>query len=341
VILAASVFCVSLQFLLSSSVLQLDIPVGFFILLAVFSFARGRHDERYFGLFWLSIGFGVMTKSVIGLLPLPIALIGAMMTNDHSYLRSRWFRFGVLLLLAVAVPWHLAETVLYGKAFWEQYVVYHLLTRWSTAIEGNGQPFLFYWQIIARQRLLFWVFAPSMIYVAYRGVKGDLDSALFGAACVVIFAFFTSSHTKLPGYILPIYPYMAGCVGVFFAAAFEALDPWAADGIAALIVIVCCFVGIRYMSYQQRVAHADQFAIDNRAVGAFLGNNYHSMDAYYLSESGTAPTIIYYADRIIYWLNFGAARPESSFILISTEPPPFYPAETVFKTPTEAVYLVQ
>jgi hypothetical protein len=95
------------------------------------------------------------------------------------------------------------------------------------------------------------------------------------------------------------------------------------------------------MSYRRHLADADQFALDDRAVGTFLGNNYHDIDAYYLSESGTAPAIIYYADRVIYWLNFGAPRPEATFILVSAEPPPFHPSKTVFKTPTETLYLIR
>jgi 4-amino-4-deoxy-L-arabinose transferase-like glycosyltransferase len=339
-VLTASVFFIAFQFVVNSSTLQMDIPVGFFILLSVYSFARAKYDRRYLYVFWFLIGLGVMAKNVIGLLPLPIAFFASVLVRDHSYLRARSFYLGIFIFFAVAAPWHLVETIKFGKSFWGQYLLYHLLTRWSTGIEGNGQPFQFYWNILVHQRLLFCLSIPSFAYVFYNALKGSLNSALVASGSFVIFMFFSLSHTKLPAYILPIYPFIAIAIGGFLAAACKRLTVRVARVVAAMGIAVCAILSVRYTAYLYNAVREDHYGQDSRAVGMYLARSNPRLDVYYLSKTGTKPSVIYYANRVIYYLNPERSKPERTFLLISDVKPPFA-AQILFQTATQALYVIR
>jgi 4-amino-4-deoxy-L-arabinose transferase-like glycosyltransferase len=335
--LTATAFLIAFQFFQSSSVLQMDIPVGFFILLSLFAFARARSNPRYFYLFWVSVGLGVMTKSVIGLLPIPIVLLAAGCVRDSFFLRSRQFYLGIFLFLAATIPWHLVETLRFGKEFWGQYVFYHLLTRWSTGIEGHGQPFSFYWHILAQQRMLVALFIPSFVYALYAAAKRALDMALFAVGFVVIMMFFSSSRTKLPGYILPIYPLVAASIGVFLSSVFEALTPSIATAMTLVVILACALLGSRYVLYLHHAALADHAGRDDQALGRFLASHYPDVAIYDFSPAGTTPAVIYYANRVVY-IDEGNPEPRTPFLMIASTPPPFGLREVVLQTSTETLF---
>lgn len=336
-VLTAATYLISFQFFRSSSVLQLDIPVGFFILLSLFAFARARSKPRYFYVFWLSVGLGVMTKSVIGLLPIPIVMLAAGCVRDAFYLRSRPFYLGILLFLAITMPWHLVEMLRFGKEFWDQYFLYHLLTRWSTGIESNGQPFSFYWRILLHQRMLVGLFVPSFAYALYAVVKRQLDMALFAAAFVVVMMFFSSSHTKLPWYILPIYPFLAASIGIFLSSVFEALAPSIATAMTVVVIVTCAFLGGRHALYLHHVALADQAAIEDQALGTFLASHYPDV-AIYDSTTEMKPAVIYYADRVVYRIDEGSPEPKTPFLLIADNAPPFRLRNVVLQMRSETLF---
>src|ERR1700734_2831935 len=82
--LSVAAFFTAFQFIDDARILQMDIPVGFFVLLSMYSFWRAREDSRFYFLFWSALAFGLMVKSVIGLLPLPIIFIFSLLALDFG-----------------------------------------------------------------------------------------------------------------------------------------------------------------------------------------------------------------------------------------------------------------
>jgi|GEM_PF-5086626 len=192
-ILAVAAFFVAFQFDDFAAVLQLDVPVGFFVLLALFSFWQAKENNKFHFLFWTALGFGVMIKSVIELLPLPIVLVFSVLAKDFGWLKERNFWSGILLFLAIVLPWHIIESVRYGKSFWQQYLFYHLLQRYSSTLEGNGGPFFFYADIVFRQTILFWSLMLSLIWFIARSFK----SLVCDRGAAVYLSIFQRSRDKI------------------------------------------------------------------------------------------------------------------------------------------------
>lgn len=206
-LLSSSLFFISFQFIDNTGVLQFDIPVTFFILLAIFSFYLSlKVSNKFYYLFWLALGLGVLTKSVIGLLPLPIIFLYSIAYRDFSYLKLKQFYWGLVLFLAIILPWHIIETVRYGKMFWGQYLLYHVLERFAQPLEGNKGTFWFYWDIIYSRKLLISLAIVSFAYFLLSKKLKHNNYGLIFIATIFTFLFFSSAKTKLAAYILVLYP---------------------------------------------------------------------------------------------------------------------------------------
>lgn len=342
-ILSAAAFFIAFQFDDSAGVLQLDIPVGFCVLLAMYSFWCARENDRFYLLFWAALGFGVMIKSVIGLLPLPIILLWSVLANEFKYFKNANLWRGALVFLAIVVPWHVIEHVRYGKSFWEQYLFYHVLERYSRTLEGNGGSSFFYFDILCRQKILFWCLAGSLTYFLVRAIrsKGHL---LVVTAFLFIFLFFSAAGTKLPPYILVIYPFAAALVGTTlgdFARLLERIKKYFGTCFAVTAVLIFGAAGVK--NFQTRLEREnDPELVSDKAVGEFLRDNVPDQHVYYFSVRQVRPAVMFYSGRVVFNYDFyRLPKPEAKFIAISGVPL-HYPMQTnLFSTATEAVYQIQ
>jgi 4-amino-4-deoxy-L-arabinose transferase-like glycosyltransferase len=84
---------------------------------------------------------------------------------------------GLLLALAIAVPWHAAAWRLHGEDFLESYLGYHLFARLSGSIEGHtGGPLFYLGVLVDGQRAWFLATLVAMPYAAWRALREALRS---------------------------------------------------------------------------------------------------------------------------------------------------------------------
>jgi 4-amino-4-deoxy-L-arabinose transferase-like glycosyltransferase len=95
---------------------------------------RGRERPRWFLAFWALLGASVLTKSVVGLLPLAVLALAAVATRRaHPFeRRAFWAAFPVALL--VAAPWYVLMTARHGATFWSL----HLGREVGERVGGGG-----------------------------------------------------------------------------------------------------------------------------------------------------------------------------------------------------------
>lgn len=343
-LMATAALFAGYQFVDYARVLQLDIPVGFCVSLSLFAFWRGRERPLFYLLFWTALGAGVMIKSVIGLLPLPVIVIFSALAREFGFLKSKPFGWGALLFLAIVLPWHLVESIRYGREFWHQYLFYHLLQRYSTALEGNAGGVLFYAKILFRQQILFWSLVGSLGYFVAQSRKSR-PHLFIAVAVLFIFLFFSAAGTKLPPYILPLYPLAAVMIGMSFADLRQALlekhHPWAGNTVIGVAAALFVLIGIYHAPF--RPSRQTDAEIDSdKEVGKYLETAHLDQPVYFQSVNSIKPEMMFYSNRSIgYFADYPRSKPTGRFLLVS-DVPPIYPNTTIlFAVQGETVYQIR
>jgi len=196
-------------YVLLMQVNTLDMGLAFFLSAAVFAFALGRMH-----LFWAACAGAVLSKGLVGIvLPLGTVALYVLLKRDFGLLARMKIASGGLLFLAIASPWFVAVSMA-NPEFAHFFFVQEHFERFTTRMHGRYQPAWYFVPVLA------FGFAPWLLLIAFS-FKGFLakrekafDPALFLFLWIaVVFAFFSMSSSKLPSYVLPLFPAAALLVG--------------------------------------------------------------------------------------------------------------------------------
>ncbi|HIK33861.1 MAG TPA: glycosyltransferase family 39 protein [Oscillatoriales cyanobacterium M59_W2019_021] len=210
-ILAASVYLNLLPVVRHGRLAMLDGAVLCFFCLLVWCALRSRRDVRYS--LGMGIGFGLLclTKGLLAVLLGAIVLV-FLAWDTPRLLTSVYLWLGVLLGSVPAWVWYAAQWQHYGTAFIETHLIQQSARRVWTSVEANAGPPWYYLLELLKYPwpwLLFWGLSWQWIW----------QNRNLGAAKLILtwtglyLAAISVMGTKLPWYVLPIYPAFALAVG--------------------------------------------------------------------------------------------------------------------------------
>jgi len=283
--LAAIMTGSSLLFLSLSRAGFVDTGLTFFVALSVLLFHMGYSDERRKGLLILSalaMALGTLVKGPLGLLlPGGSIFIYILCKKDFGFF-ARYFReigLGALVYFAAASPWWIAETIIHGGAFLEGLFGQYMLGIYSTAFQKHSGPIYFYIIVILVGMMPWSVHAAIGLYRSLR--SGERDRALLLLILsAVVFAVFSLAQTKIPGYILPIFPPLTIIAAGYLKGDLASGSPVNRSSFAVLLGLTVIFflaslfvrvpeeylvftVAFRWMTFIFAVLSAAAFALVN------------------------------------------------------------------------------
>jgi 4-amino-4-deoxy-L-arabinose transferase-like glycosyltransferase len=193
------------------------------VLLATTIGAMGLLARAYLGqtlstaaamMFWVALAIGMLIKGPLILLVV-VSTTLALWAWDRSL---AWFKalrpkLGIWLFLALILPWFVAIAIVSGGEFFVTAIGQSMLGKVAAGQQGHGFPPGYY-------LLLFWVtFAPAALFaiVAAPWVwKNRNEPAVkFCLAWIIpTWVIFELIVTKLPHYVLPTYPAIAGLIAL-------------------------------------------------------------------------------------------------------------------------------
>ena len=186
-------------------------------LLAAFYSIRtsGRARSIYWALSFGCMGLAVLAKGLVGVvLVLAILAVYLVFAGPLQSIRLRDWLIGVAVFLAVAGTWYGPVTMRHGWAFIEEFFVRHHFQRYTSNEFGHPQPVYFFF-LVALAGVAPWTFFLIPAIARLRSLKDSRDSlmALMWIWTVIPVLFFSFSESKLPGYILPVFPALAVIIG--------------------------------------------------------------------------------------------------------------------------------
>ncbi len=210
--LSALVLLASLHFNFQMRLAVPDPYLIFFMSAAFMSFYVFTTERRkiWLWLMYICFGLGLLVKGPVAVaLPGLIMLVYLLIRQlTWSLIRSCRIPEGVLITLAIALPWYWLNYVATGGEWTEGFFLKHNIQRFSDTMEGHGGFFLLPLIMVLVGLLPFGFFGVQATLFVFKKRPGDVMVFLL---CIVfgIILFFSFSQTKLPNYTTPAYPFMA------------------------------------------------------------------------------------------------------------------------------------
>lgn len=159
-------------------------------------------------------GFAVLTKGLLGIcFPFGTIVIFLLFKKDVQFLKSWYTLFAGMVMLVIALPWHILMFNLYGQPFLHEYFQNVHFRRILEAEHARANTWYFYLFTVVMGVMpwTFFLFSAIGTFIAGLKAKGkDLQPLLFLLAWVIAtFIFVQPAASKLASYILPIFPVMA------------------------------------------------------------------------------------------------------------------------------------
>jgi 4-amino-4-deoxy-L-arabinose transferase-like glycosyltransferase len=229
---AALVLGTSLFYFIMAHVLVLDMAVSVFMSATLFCFILGVREPAgsgsrrwfFYGLY-ASAALATLTKGLIGFLVTgAVMFLWLLVFNEWKRLRPLFLPSGVLLFLAIAVPWHVLAAQ-HNPTWFHRYIVFEHFERFLTPVASRPGP-LWYFVPIVLAGLFPWVgFLAGAVRTSFAGGWGSRKTSAEAWFLLTwigfVFLFFSVSKSKLPPYILPVFPPLAVLLGRAIAPVFE------------------------------------------------------------------------------------------------------------------------
>lgn len=220
------VLATSLQFILQSRVAIFDVPLIILMLLAVYFFfaAYKGENKNYYWLFYIFIGLAMLMKGPIGiLLPVLVLFIFLFVCRDLPRVCGECHPvLGGAIAVVIGGWWYLTEYLIHGQVFFERVIGYYTVNRFTGIVETHTGPFYYYIPVILLGLLPWTAFMFEGLVNLWKNRKVEAEHC--SASTFVLLwlgigvIFFSAANTKLPGYIMSLYPYLALTVGYLIAS---------------------------------------------------------------------------------------------------------------------------
>lgn len=248
-IFASVTYLTMLPLLRHGRLAMLDGAVVCFFLFMMWCLLRSRRNLHY--CLGVGIGFGLicLTKGILGVLLSAIGLL--FLLWDTPRLLSSWYLWaGILIGSAPVALWYTAQWVHYGHTFTDTGIVNQSLSRIWTSVEEHGGPTWYYVLEILKYTWPWLLFLPQGLRKTWENRNLSWAKLVIVWSGVYLLAI-SVMETKLPWYVLPIYPAVALAVGVQLAEVWNLPRPasYPRPLVAFLALLaVGAIVGILYFS---------------------------------------------------------------------------------------------
>lgn len=217
-VISCAILALSPLFYWQARYLQVDMVFSAALVLALLSFFRFTQGGRaaYYYLFFVLLAFAFMTKGPLAVaLAVPAALFYCASEKKLSLLATKHTWAGLILFLAIVVPWYLAVYFREGLPYLYENILRQNFLRFFDAW-SHKRPFYYYFTTLPLDFFPWSLFLPMGLYAAIRGWGGDRRMRFFTIWFFWLFFFLSLSSGKISKYMLPALPALAviasGCI---------------------------------------------------------------------------------------------------------------------------------
>ena len=247
--------------------------------------------RNWMWLCWAFMALAVLSKGLIGLvIPGMVLAVYTLTTWDWGLWKRLHLLSGLIVFLVIASPWFILVSLknpefphfFFIHEHWDRftkdghnrkghplYFIPLILVGFIPWLAQLGQGFMRAWR--DRRGV-----ADAQTDVAVSAMPGFRPLWLSAVWVVMIFLFFSKSQSKLPGYIMPIFPALGLLAGLALTSTFERMSrqddnrPWKHQMVYLTLLLLIGFIGVPY-TYQLGKAPYEQLEYQEYAVWIAVG----------------------------------------------------------------------
>ena len=188
-----------------------DVPSTFFFTLSLFLYIKGLRYPACLIFCGLAIGLGILTRSILGLIPVGIILIHQILSGQRQRLRPGYVLSGLLAALLLPFIWLLSQYNLHGSQF---LLAHYSFISSKMLSRGRFDIWLFTRGLLEYPWLLFrlyWPWLPLMvvgliIQVRKMRRQGEKLAEFLVVWVAFVILPFSLVEAKVLRYIMPVFP---------------------------------------------------------------------------------------------------------------------------------------
>lgn len=197
-----------------SHIVTLDMGVSFFLTLALCGFLLAHHDgasnresRNYMWLTWAAMAGAALSKGLIGIaIPEAVLVLYSLVCRDWIPWRRMQWLTGLVIFCVLTMPWHLLAASR-NPEWAEFYLLHEHFTRFLTTEHRRDEAWYFFVPLLILGLLPWSSWLPAVLRQGWivDGARFQINRFLL-IWVAFIFIFFSLSGSKLPAYILPMFP---------------------------------------------------------------------------------------------------------------------------------------
>lgn len=220
--------------------------------------AEGRERTVWWVLFAAGIGLSVLAKGLAGVV-LIVAISGIHMLVSRGFRRitQSEILIGLSIVVVVSGAWYLPMVARHGREFIDDFIIAHHFRRYVSNEFRHPQPIYFY-PFILLAGAIPWTFYFVPALRRLRDLRGWLSEpgspmVLAWLWVLVPLIFFSFSQSKLPGYLLPVFPAAAVILGSEVVRVWRDEPGWLLRAAGWLTVLLLLGLAIALPIYLRRL----------------------------------------------------------------------------------------
>jgi len=264
--LAAVVLASSPMWVISGHMNSLDMGLSAFLVAALCSLllAQTSHSKtstrHWMWWCWAFMALATLSKGIIGVvIPGMVFVAYSISAWDWRIWKRLHLISGTILFLAITAPWFVLVAQR-NPEFLEFFFIHEHLQRFTQTAHSRTGPIYYFLPLLLLGFLPWIAQIPGAIALAWREREREFSAGwLLVCWFAVILGFFSVSQSKLPGYIIPIFPALALLVGhrldrnLSFSNALEL--PWQ---LQTLFFALLGGIGFFFLSEVDKQARPDE-----------------------------------------------------------------------------------
>jgi 4-amino-4-deoxy-L-arabinose transferase-like glycosyltransferase len=205
--------------------------------------ASARERRNWMLVCWAGMALAVLSKGLIGIvLPGAVLVLYTLLSRDWAIWKRLHSGFGLLIFFLITTPWFVMVS-LKNPEFPYFFFIHEHLQRFTSNVHNRSGPWYYFIPILLLG-IVPWlgVLAQSLWEGRHDTTSGFQPKKMLLVWSVFIFFFFSISGSKLPSYILPIFPALALLIACYLEKASYKAVVFAAGLLAFFSAIGLIFV---------------------------------------------------------------------------------------------------